>query len=591
MILQILRFCGCKNALNPMTYQAENSQSHNDSLQTQNKIVNKQFETRAMIRIGEITKLRKEDKIPHLEITVEMENDKINPDIHFIYLHQVQDKKKDQEIDDKKIYRVEKMELAENIGRGYIKIDFDRSRRYKVFLLRSPQFEGKKKQQNKENEPNSSNRIMTNFQLSSSYEILAQTPSFSIQPANNKKPTQEQTSENTRQVETCVMSSNDTNINTLGIQQVTQIQVEPQPYEYKNVNSEQFISPYKNQESSSAKKNQQLNESGDSILMSPLISVNQGSLSNIANNISTSQIQQQLLQPAVNSSILRNYNPQTRTYFKCSIYSPSNRLYTVDEVNSTFSAEQFMNQSQSKQQSQRATFFSNNIRQSVGGQSNLQQQYQSWIGQQRNSHSGTFANNTSQINNLSHSPNNDTLSPHSSSRSDNLQIDKTYNIDDSQSSNSASRKKKRESLDRSIIFLQNTGGGSGGTTDSNPFTVNVSTLKQKTKGEAKYKQLSSVERDKLSKGRESAPMYQDSRGTIGSLETDQSSQMRPSNLKSSLKLTSNSRMSYRNSNASKLTTYNRTSFLNQEIMNGNMQPVRNSTVNNQGSQRRSQLKK
>jgi hypothetical protein len=40
------------------------------------------------------------------------------------------------------------------------------------------------------------------------------------------------------------------------------------------------------------------------------------------------------------------FNPDTRTYFKCSIYSPSNRLYTVnEEVNSTQSdlgaAEQF----------------------------------------------------------------------------------------------------------------------------------------------------------------------------------------------------------------------------------------------------------
>jgi hypothetical protein len=32
------------------------------------------------------------------------------------------------------------------------------------------------------------------------------------------------------------------------------------------------------------------------------------------------------------------YNPETRTFFKCSIYSPSNRLYTVnEEVNSTTS--------------------------------------------------------------------------------------------------------------------------------------------------------------------------------------------------------------------------------------------------------------
>ena len=30
------------------------------------------------------------------------------------------------------------------------------------------------------------------------------------------------------------------------------------------------------------------------------------------------------------------FNPDTRTYFKCSIYSPSNRLYTVnEEINST----------------------------------------------------------------------------------------------------------------------------------------------------------------------------------------------------------------------------------------------------------------
>jgi len=39
------------------------------------------------------------------------------------------------------------------------------------------------------------------------------------------------------------------------------------------------------------------------------------------------------------TAILSNYNPMTRTYFKCSIYSPSNRLYTVDEVNSNFSGD------------------------------------------------------------------------------------------------------------------------------------------------------------------------------------------------------------------------------------------------------------
>ena len=61
--------------------------------------------------------------------------------------------------------------------------------------------------------------------------------------------------------------------------------------------------------------NKEPNESGESIIQSPFL-----------NN-------------KAQTAILANYNPTTRTYFKCSIYSPSNRLYTVDEVNSTFSAE------------------------------------------------------------------------------------------------------------------------------------------------------------------------------------------------------------------------------------------------------------
>jgi hypothetical protein len=46
----------------------------------------------------------------------------------------------------------------------------------------------------------------------------------------------------------------------------------------------------------------------------------------------------------IDSLVPPRYNPDTRTYFKCSIYSPSNRLYTVnEEVNSTQSdaGEQF----------------------------------------------------------------------------------------------------------------------------------------------------------------------------------------------------------------------------------------------------------
>lgn len=40
----------------------------------------------------------------------------------------------------------------------------------------------------------------------------------------------------------------------------------------------------------------------------------------------------------IDSLVPPKYNPDTRTYFKCSIYSPSNRLYTVnEEVNSTYS--------------------------------------------------------------------------------------------------------------------------------------------------------------------------------------------------------------------------------------------------------------
>jgi hypothetical protein len=38
----------------------------------------------------------------------------------------------------------------------------------------------------------------------------------------------------------------------------------------------------------------------------------------------------------IDSLVPPKYNPDTRTYFKCSIYSPSNRLYTVnEEANST----------------------------------------------------------------------------------------------------------------------------------------------------------------------------------------------------------------------------------------------------------------
>jgi hypothetical protein len=37
--------------------------------------------------------------------------------------------------------------------------------------------------------------------------------------------------------------------------------------------------------------------------------------------------------------LLKHYNPQTKTFFKCSVYSPSNRLYTVDEIMSNPTTE------------------------------------------------------------------------------------------------------------------------------------------------------------------------------------------------------------------------------------------------------------
>jgi hypothetical protein len=65
----------------------------------------------------------------------------------------------------------------------------------------------------------------------------------------------------------------------------------------------------------------------------------------------------------IDSLMAPRFNPDTRTYFKCSIYSPSNRLYTVnEEVNSTQSdvgtAEQLFNSGMRKS-NQRGTSGSN----------------------------------------------------------------------------------------------------------------------------------------------------------------------------------------------------------------------------------------
>ena len=60
-------------------------------------------------------------------------------------------------------------------------------------------------------------------------------------------------------------------------------------------------------------------------------------------------------------SILNQYNPYTRTFFKWSIYSPSNRLYTVDEVNSTVSDPEMSSHLKFSNKNQDATNMTNSI--------------------------------------------------------------------------------------------------------------------------------------------------------------------------------------------------------------------------------------
>ena len=79
--------------------------------------------------MGEIMKLRKEEKIPSLEVIVEMENDQINPASQFIYLHPVEDAINLQALNEERIYKVERLEWADNIGKSYIRLDFDRTRK------------------------------------------------------------------------------------------------------------------------------------------------------------------------------------------------------------------------------------------------------------------------------------------------------------------------------------------------------------------------------------------------------------------------------------------------------------------------------
>lgn len=77
--------------------------------------------------MGDIVKLSRDEKTPYLEVTIELENERINPNTHFIYLHCIED-----EIDlinDSRIYKVERLEFAENIAKCYLKLDFDRNKK------------------------------------------------------------------------------------------------------------------------------------------------------------------------------------------------------------------------------------------------------------------------------------------------------------------------------------------------------------------------------------------------------------------------------------------------------------------------------
>jgi hypothetical protein len=77
--------------------------------------------------MGEIMKLKKDDKVPYLEVTVEIENEKVRSNEQFIYLHCAEDDM--ESIKDDRIYRVESLEWAENIGKCYLRLDFDRSKK------------------------------------------------------------------------------------------------------------------------------------------------------------------------------------------------------------------------------------------------------------------------------------------------------------------------------------------------------------------------------------------------------------------------------------------------------------------------------
>jgi len=94
---------------------------------------------RAAIKMGEIIRNpSKEDKVPLLEVAVEIDCGRIEPDLQFLYLQEYDEKSKETLIlREDRMYKVEKLALVQNLGRCLIRIDFDRSKKYKCLYIRA----------------------------------------------------------------------------------------------------------------------------------------------------------------------------------------------------------------------------------------------------------------------------------------------------------------------------------------------------------------------------------------------------------------------------------------------------------------------
>eukprot|EP00347_Sterkiella_histriomuscorum_P016979 403351124 len=601
------------------------SNAHPPSLTPQRKY-KKYEQQRAVIRMGEIVKLREDDKFQHLDVIIEMENDFINSDTMFLYLHQVMEGKKDQEIDENRLYHVDRIETGENLGRSLIKIDFDKSKKYKLYFLQiltitdendkstinrrrdsqNEESNEKKCKSNKNTTPgfgkdfkrgSVSNNV--NLMVGSQYEILAQSPQFSIQPTNQasrKSLLSKKNSEESIQSSQQFMSPEFRNNNSenpvsgqgnINIQNNFMINLSS-GQQSQNPNSN-CLSPYKNLENSAYKNDKLLNESGDSILMSP-VQTYQPTGSEV--QIPANQAQSQ--------NILMNFNPATRTYFKCSIYSPSNRLYTVDEVTSTFSADQTVGQSSSKANtSTKPNFFSSSVRTSqqmtqsliqplLVNNSNLNSAYQpqktqssnsqSRMSNQRHSHSGcSFIHRSPQTYRMSDTSPCESYSEQSSTsdiqKEDGYTVNHYYKGADATLKNSGKnvtnnipKQADQQQLSKSILYYSNTGGGSGGTQDLSPFVIKV---EKKPKAKNQHQQSVNHHGSSIDKslGRYSAPLYQETKAsTSGQMETVSSTyNKRPSVMKS----TSSSGTSHNRSKQQKQSQFINIQHRNSDQLNPN----------------------